>query len=191
MAERIKGLQIDLSLDSMNVSKGLAGVKREMRALNSSMKVSNNNFKHGDKSASAYKDRMSELQTAVDGSSKHLDQLKSAHADVVAEQGTGSKAALDYANEINRETDTLNMFKSQLSQVTQEYKQNYSVAGRIGKSFGVIGSGMQTVGDKMQGVGKSFTSYITKPAGIAATAVGGLTAKLGFDRLVGLDTAKA
>ncbi|MDN6723920.1 MAG: tape measure protein, partial [Tetragenococcus halophilus] len=191
MAERIKGLQIDLSLDSMNVSKGLAGVKREMRALNSSMKVSNNNFKHGDKSASAYKDRMSELQTAVDGSSKHLDQLKSAHADVVAEQGAGSKAALDYANEINRETDTLNMFKSQLSQVTQEYKQNYSVAGRIGKSFGAIGSSMQTVGDKMQSVGSSFTSHITKPAGIAAAAVGGLTAKLGFDRLVGLDTAKA
>lgn len=175
----------------MNVSKGLAGVKREMRALNSSMKVSNNNFKHGDKSASAYKDRMSELQTAVDGSSKHLDQLKSAHADVVAEQGAGSKAALDYANEINRETDTLNMFQSQLSQVTQEYKQNYSVAGRIGKSFGAIGSGMQTVGDKMQSVGSSFTSHITKPAGIAAAAVGGLTAKLGFDRLVGLDTAKA
>ncbi|MCO8294510.1 tape measure protein [Tetragenococcus halophilus] len=191
MAERIKGLQIDLSLDSMNVSKGLAGVKREMRALNSSMKVSNNNFKHGDKSASAYKDRMSELQTAVDGSSKHLDQLKSAHADVVAEQGAGSKAALDYANEINRETDTLNMFKSQLSQVTQEYKQNYSVAGRIGKSFGAIGSSMQTVGDKMQSVGSAFTSHITKPAGIAAAAVGGLTAKLGFDRLVGLDTAKA
>ncbi|NWN99253.1 tape measure protein [Tetragenococcus halophilus] len=191
MAERIKGLQIDLSLDSMNVSQGLAGVKREMRALNSSMKVSNNNFKHGDKSASAYKDRMSELQTAVDGSSKHLDQLKSAHADVVAEQGAGSKAALDYANEINRETDTLNMFQSQLSQVTQEYKQNYSVAGRIGKSFGAIGSGMQTVGDKMQSVGSSFTSHITKPAGIAAAAVGGLTAKLGFDRLVGLDTAKA
>lgn len=191
MAERIKGLQIDLSLDSMNVSKGLAGVKREMRALNSSMKVSNNNFKHGDKSASAYKDRMSELQTAVDGSSKHLDQLKSAHADVVAEQGAGSKAALDYANEINRETDTLNMFQSQLQSVTDEYRNNYSVGGKLSNTFKSIGSGMQTAGDKMQGVGKSFTSYITKPAGIAATAVGGLTAKLGFDRLVGLDTAKA
>ncbi|MCF1633118.1 tape measure protein, partial [Tetragenococcus koreensis] len=185
------GLQIDLSLDSMNVSKGLAGVKREMRALNSSMKVSNNNFKHGDKSASAYKDRMSELQTAVDGSSKHLDQLKSAHADVVAEQGAGSKAALDYANEINRETDTLNMFQSQLQSVTDEYRNNYSVGGKLSNTFKSIGSGMQTAGDKMQGVGKSFTSYITKPAGIAATAVGGLTAKLGFDRLVGLDTAKA
>lgn len=191
MAERIKGLQIDLSLDSMNVSKGLAGVKREMRALNSSMKVSNNNFKHGDKSASAYKDRMSELQTAVDGSSKHLDQLKSAHADVVAEQGAGSKAALDYANEINRETDTLNMFQSQLQSVTDEYRNNYSVGGKLSNTFKSIGSGMKTAGDKMQSVGSSFTSHITKPAGIAATAVGGLTAKLGFDRLVGLDTAQA
>ncbi|MEK0151635.1 tape measure protein [Tetragenococcus halophilus] len=127
----------------------------------------------------------------MDGSSKHLDQLKSAHADVVAEQGAGSKAALDYANEINRETDTLNMFQSQLQSVTDEYRNNYSVGGKLSNTFKSIGSGMQIAGDKMQSVGSSFTSHITKPAGIAAAAVGGLTAKLGFDRLVGLDTAKA
>jgi phage-related minor tail protein len=55
MAERIKGLQIDLSLNDMDVSKKLASVKREFRALNTSMKVSNNNFKYGDKSAASYK----------------------------------------------------------------------------------------------------------------------------------------
>jgi len=82
MAERIKGLQIDLSLNDMDVSKKLSNVKREFRALDSSMKVSNNNFKYGNKSAAAYKDRMSELQTAVDGSSKHLEQLKRRHSEV-------------------------------------------------------------------------------------------------------------
>ncbi|AVQ36580.1 peptidoglycan DD-metalloendopeptidase family protein [Staphylococcus kloosii] len=191
MAERIKGLQIDLSLNDMDVSKKLASVKREFRALNTSMKVSNNNFKYGDKSAASYKNRMNELQTAVDGSSKHLSQLKQRHAEVVAEQGAGSKAALDLANQINKETDAFNMYKGQLSSVTAEYQQNFSALGKIRKSFASVGSGMQAAGSKMQGVGRSLSNSITKPALVAGVAAAGLTAKLGFDRLVGLDTAKA
>lgn len=191
MAERIKGLQIDLSLNDMDVSKKLASVKREFRALNTSMKVSNNNFKYGDKSAASYKNRMNELKVAVDGSSKHLSQLKQRHAEVVAEQGAGSKAALDLANQINKETDAFNMYKGQLSSVTKEYQQNFSALGQIRKSFSSVGSGMQEAGSKMQGVGRSLSNSITKPALVAGAAAAGLTAKLGFDRLVGLDTAKA
>lgn len=191
MAERIKGLQIDLSLNDMDVSKKLSNVKREFRALDSSMKVSNNNFKYGNKSAVAYKDRMSELQTAVDGSSKHLEQLKRRHSEVSAEQGAGSKAALDLANQINKETNAFNMYKSQLSSVTKEYQQNFSMLGKLSKSFGSIGSGLQGVGQKAQDMGRSLSNSITKPALIAGTAMAGITAKLGFDRLVGLDSAKA
>jgi phage-related minor tail protein len=63
------------------------------------------------------------------GSSKHLSQLKQRHAEVVAQQGAGSKAALDLANQINKETDAFNMYKSQLSSVTNEYRQNFSTLG--------------------------------------------------------------
>lgn len=191
MAERIKGLQIDLSLNDMGISKKLSDVKREFRSLNTSMKTSNNNFKYGDKSAASYKSRMNELQTAVEGSSKHLDQLKKRHAEVVQEQGAGSKAALNYADEINRESDTLNMYKDQLDRVTAAYRENYSFSGRLSKSFSSIGNGFKAVGAKAQSLGDSLTSHITKPAGIAAIAMAGITAKLGFDRLEGLDTAKA
>nr|WP_275590519.1 peptidoglycan DD-metalloendopeptidase family protein [Mammaliicoccus sp. H-M33] len=44
---------------------------------------------------------------------------------------------------------------------------------------------------KLTSTGKSLTNSITKPALIAGAAVGGITAKLGFDRLIGLDSAKA
>jgi tape measure domain-containing protein len=191
MAERIKGLQIDLSLNDMDVSKKLASVKREFRALNTSMKVSNNNFKYGDKSAASYKNRMNELKVAVDGSSKHLSQLKQRHAEVVAQQGAGSKAALDLANQINKETDAFNMYKSQLSSVTNEYRQNFSTLGKLSQSFKSVGSGMQSAGSKMQGVGKKLTSGITKPALMAGGALAGIAITKGFGRLVEIDTAKA
>lgn len=191
MAERIKGLQIDLSLNDMDVSKKLASVKREFRSLNSSMKVSNNNFRYGDKSAASYKTRMNELQTAVDGSSKHLSQLKQRHAEVIAQQGAGSKAALNLADQINKETDAFNMYKSQLSSVTKEYQQNFSTLGKLKNSFSSVGSGMQKAGGKMQGVGKKLTSGITKPALMAGGALAGIAITKGFGRLVEIDTAKA
>src|SRR5690606_30078935 len=59
------------------------------------------------------------------------------------------------------------------------------------QSFKSVGSGMQNVGSQMQNVGRNLSNSITKPALIAGTAMAGITAKLGFDRLVGLDTAKA
>ena len=191
MAERIKGLQIDLSLNDMGISKKLADVKREFRSLNTSMKTSSNNFKYGDKSAKSYKDRMSELQGAVEGSSKRLDTLKKRHAEVVEAEGAGSKSALRYADEINREADTLNMYRDQLNRVTQGYRENFSVAGKLSKGFSSIGNGFKAVGNKAQSVGASLSSKITKPAVVAGTAMAGITAKMGFDRLKGLDTAKA
>ncbi|MDN6166542.1 MAG: tape measure protein, partial [Tetragenococcus koreensis] len=205
MAERIKGLQIDLSLDSMNVSKGLAGVKREFRALNSSMKVSNNNFKYGDKSAQSYKDRMSELETAVNGGTERLGELDKEYKRVSETQGAGSKAAMDLANEYNREADALNMYQDQLRNVTREYKENFSMSGQLSKSFRSIGSGfktagsqitnfgsnLQTAGKSIDSFGSQLTSKITKPILGIGTALAGLSIASGFKRLVGIDTAKA
>ena len=65
------------------------------------------------------------------------------------------------------------------------------MAGRLSNSFRSIGSSMQSVGGQAQNMGRSLTSSITKPALVAGTAMAGITAKLGFDRLVGLDSAKA
>ena len=60
-----------------------------------------------------------------------------------------------------------------------------------GSRFKSIGSGLETVSQKTEAVGSKMTGAITKPAGIAATAVGGLVGALGFKRLIGMDAAQA
>lgn len=56
--------------------------------------------------------------------------------------------------------------------------------------FEKLGQSMKDIGGGLQGVGRSLTKYVTAPALGAAAAVGGITAALGWKRLVGLDTAK-
>ena len=50
---------------------------------------------------------------------------------------------------------------------------------------------LNRVGSNMQNIGGSLTKWISAPALAAATAVAGITAAFGWERLVGLDTAQA
>src|SRR5699024_899113 len=59
-----------------------------------------------------------------------------------------------------------------------------NMAGMASSSFISIGSGAETVGSKL-------TSFITKPALAAGTALAGMTIGKGFQRLVGIDSAQA
>ena len=53
-----------------------------------------------------------------------------------------------------------------------------------------VGAKLSNLGGNIAGVGQQLTNNITKPAAVAAAAVGGITAALGFKRLVGIDTAR-
>ncbi|MBU5607273.1 tape measure protein [Staphylococcus epidermidis] len=191
MAERIKGLQIDLSMRDVNISKTLAGVKREFRALNSDLKLSSNNFKYGEKSAASYKSRMNDLDSAIKQGTANLDSLKNQYEEVARTQGANSAKAVRLRTEYNNQAIAVNKMRDEYGRLNSYYKENFSIAGRLSNSFKSVGSNMQNVGQQAQNLGSSLTSKITKPALVAGTAMAGITAKLGFDRLVGLDTAKA
>lgn len=191
MAERIKGLQIDLSMRDVNISKTLAGVKREFRALNSYLKLSSNNFKYGEKSAASYKSRMNDLDGAIKQGTANLDSLKNQYEEVARTQGANSAKAIRLRTEYNNQAIAVNKMRDEYGRLNSYYKENFSIAGRLSNSFKSVGSNMQNVGQQAQNLGSSLTSKITKPALVAGTAMAGITAKLGFDRLVGLDTAKA
>lgn len=71
------------------------------------------------------------------------------------------------------------------------FAQAFENAERSASRLETAGSKIQGVGSRMKSVGSALTNNITKPAGVAITAVGGLVGALGFKRLVGLDSAKA
>ena len=191
MAERIKGLQIDLSMRDIGVSKTLAGIKREFRSLNSSLKLSSNNFKYGEKSASSYKARMNDLDKSIKVGTSNLNELEKQYKQVAQSQGANSAKAVRLQTEYNKQANAINAMQDEYGRLNQYYRENFSMAGRLSNSFRGIGTSMQSVGNQAQSMGRSLTSSITKPALVAGTAMAGITAKLGFDRLVGLDSAKA
>lgn len=71
------------------------------------------------------------------------------------------------------------------------FSRGFDNIGRAGTKLQGVGNQIKGVATKAESVGTSLTNSITKPAGIAVGAIGGLTAALGFKRLVGMDNAKA
>lgn len=61
----------------------------------------------------------------------------------------------------------------------------------VQKTFESVSGKFSNIGKSFERVGSKLTSSITKPAMIAASALSGITLVKGFDRLIGIDNAKA
>lgn len=190
MAGEIKGLQVDVSMDTSKFEKGYSQIKRSMSTFNSALKNTRNEIKFGEKSQQSYKNHMDNLKTSIAKSETNVKQLSKAYEGLSEEQKRGVKGH-QFISQMAKEEDQMRRLKNELQSTQLTYGETYTAMGKIGQSFKSIGSGMQNVGSQMQNVGRNLSNSITKPALIAGTAMAGITAKLGFDRLVGLDTAKA
>lgn len=138
------------------------------------------------------------LATLRDSGTATSAELKGAEADLNA-----AKVALADTNlKVGSAEDTATRAKESATAANGAYveslKKSSTFTGRLETALPVIGERIKAVGGKWQDAGKkisgvagSLTKKITAPVGIAATAVGGLTAALGFGRLVGLDSAQA
>lgn len=69
--------------------------------------------------------------------------------------------------------------------------KSLSGVGKASTTFNKVGNNLQGVSSKAGEIGSKFNNSITKPAGIAAGAIGGMVGALGFKRLMGMDAAQA
>ncbi len=198
MAETIKGLRIDLSLKDMGVGRTITELKRSFRTLNSDLKVSSKNFEYTEKSTESYKRRLQDLDDAVKVATKNVSDLENEYHTVAEAQGHNSKQAQALRAEYNRQATELKFLKDNLNDTTQEYKeftkaQQIANSGwtKAGNGMTNISRGLDSVSSKLVSTGQSLTNNITKPALVATGAVTALVGKLGFDRLVGVDSARA
>ncbi|MFD1416799.1 tape measure protein [Oceanobacillus jeddahense] len=198
MAELLKGLSIDLDLDTIKLDRGLKGVKDSIKTVNSEMKANMSAFDRSDRSVGKYETRLEGLNKKLDVQKEVVKEAKAEHENMVKEFGEGSKEAEKAAREYNNQAAQLNNLERYIERTKDELielKKEQEIANsnwtKIGNSFEGFGGKLQGIGSKMKDVGGQLTKRITLPAMAAVTAVGGITAAFGWSRLVGLDSAQA
>lgn len=198
MTEDIRSMRLRLSMEDMGVERTVGQIKKSFQTLKSEVSSSTKMFNYSEKSVESYKKHINSLDSAHKLAEKNLKDLKSAYHEEGEAQGYATKKALGLQKAIADQEKELHFLKRDLDNATaglKEFEKAQAIDSsrftKIGKSIQSMSTGLGTVSKKMVDVGTGLTNKITKPALVAGAAVGGITAKLGFDRLVGLDTAKA
>ncbi|WMX57489.1 tape measure protein [Peribacillus sp. R9-11] len=196
--EKIEGLSIGLDLDSTALNRGLTGVKDKLRTVNSEMKANMSAFDRGDRSIGKYETRLSGLNRKLEVQKEVTKQAKAEYEKMDRENGEGSKEADKAAKSYNNEVAALNNLERYVGGVKEELKkmkeeQRIASSGwtKAGDSLINFGSGLKSISDKTKDLGKSLTKKLTLPAVGAASALASIALVKGFNRLVGIDTAKA
>lgn len=183
MAERIKGLQIDLSMKDMGVQRSISEIKRSFKGLNADLKLSNNNFKYSEKSLNSYKLRTRELSQAVKESKANVAALKAKYQEAARASGVNSKKAAQLRQEYSRQADNLNYLQNELDQTRDKYREMIAVSkssvGRLGQTFSEIGPKIRSIGDSMKSVGRNMSLHVTAP--IAAGFGAAVKKSIDFD----------
>src|SRR5690625_3219609 len=196
--ERLKGLTIEMDLDTMKVDSGLTSLRRNMRQVNSEMRSNMSAFDRSDKSIGKYETRLTGLNKKLEAQKVVTESARKHHEKMVAEFGEGSKEADNAAIAYNNQSAQLKNLERYVSRATDELKmmkreQEIQSSGwyKTGDAIEGFSDKLGSVSGKAREVGSSLTKSITLPALGVATAVGGIVAAFGWQRLVGLDTAKA
>lgn len=198
LAEDIRSMRIQLSMKDMGVERTVGQIKKSFSTLKSEVSSSNKMFNYSEKSADSYKKHIDSLSSSHQLAEKNLRDLKSAYRAEGDAQGYATTKALSLQKAIADQEKELHFLKRDLDNATAGYKEfqkaqaiDNSGFTKVGKSIQNVSSSLSGVSQKMVDVGSGLTNKITKPALVAGGAMAGITAKLGFDRLVGLDSAKA
>lgn len=198
MAEEVRSMSISLSIEDTNIDRTLSQIRRSFRSLDSDVKLVNKEFQYGEKNIAAYKNKITELDSAVKIAERNVGDLEKQYHAAGEAQGYNSKEALKLRQEWAKQKNELNFLQRDLKNATSEFKnfqKEQDIANsnwtKSGKMFEGMGKNLDSVSKKLGSTGKSLTNKITKPALLAGSALAGIALTKGFSRLVEIDSAKA
>ncbi|MGW7927596.1 peptidoglycan DD-metalloendopeptidase family protein [Staphylococcus xylosus] len=198
MAEDIRSMRIELSMRDMGVERTVGQIKQAFRTMKSEVSNATRMFDRAEKSTSDYWYQLKNLKTAQANYKNELKAATRQEAKMVEQHGQNSTQALKASESVAQLKEQIDYTGRQIKSTTSEMEQ-FKVAQRVertpwakmGKNIQGIGTQLGTVSQKTGQVGMSLTKNITRPAGIAAAAVGGIALAKGWARLVEIDNAKA
>jgi TP901 family phage tail tape measure protein len=164
MADRIKGITIELDGDTTKLSNALKGVNKEIRDTQSNLKDVNKLLKMDPGNADLLAQKQKYLTDAIDATKKKLAEEKEALAQLKA--GPQTEETQKQQEALTREIEAT---KQSLESLEDEYKKFGSVASQ---QLQVAGDKMKEVGGKISDVGEGLTKGITVPvAAVGAASV--------------------
>lgn len=181
MAERIQGMSIGLGLDTVQMERGLTGLKDRLKTLNSEMKANLSAFDYAEESVEKYEVKLRGLSNQLEVQKRIVSQSRAEYDKMVQKYGEGSKQAERAATAFNNQVASLNNLQRAYNRTSQnmialesEQRSLQSGWGKLGRLFDETGAKLNNMGSTMKDVGSNLTASLSLPiagAGIGITAL--------------------
>ena len=162
MADRIKGITVEINGDTTGLSKALSGVNKEIKNTQSQLKDVNRLLKLDPGNADLLTQKQKLLAQAVEETKNKLETLKTAQkqADEALKNGTITQEQYDGLHREIEETT------QKLKDLEKQAEQSATAVQKIAAA----GEKLKDIGGKVSGVGKDLSMYVTAPLVAAGTA---------------------
>lgn len=163
MADRIKGITIEIGGDTTGLSKALSGVNKEISGTQSQLKDVERLLKLDPSNTELLRQKQKLLADAVGETKDKLETLKSAE-----------KQAQDQFKEGKISEEQYDALKREIIDTEQKLKSLEDQAGKANvtlQQISAVGDKFQEVGQKIEGVGKKLLPISAAIGGIGVAAV--------------------
>lgn len=163
MADRIKGITIEIGGDTTGLNKALSGVNKEIGGTKSALKDVERLLKLDPSNTELLRQKQKLLADAVNETKGKLDTLKEAE-----------RQAEDQFKQGKISEEQYNALKREIVDTEQKLKTLEDQAGKANvtlQQISVAGEKFQEVGQKIEGVGKKLLPVTAVVGGIGAAAV--------------------
>lgn len=174
MADRIKGITIQINGDTTKLSDSLKKVNREISETQSALRDVEKLLKLDPKNTELLAQKQELLKKAIGDTSDKLNQLKAAQEQMKAEGvDQNSKAYQGLQREITFTEQSLKQLQDASKSTNKELEKTTSIANKMGEATKKIADGAGTVAEK--------TKKLSLAAGGALTALAGMGLKAAKD----------
>lgn len=150
MADRIKGITVQIGGDTTGLSKALSGVNKKLRETQSALKDVNKNLKMDPSNVKMLAQKQRLLGEAVAENKKKLDALKEAEKQVKQQFADG---IIDQSQ--------MDAFDREMASQKAAFESSTAAArefgGVVAQEMQVAGAAVSVVGEKISGVGEKIT----------------------------------
>lgn len=164
MADRIKGITIEISGDTSKLSKALEGVNKDLKTAQNGLKDVDKLLKLDPGNVDLLRQKQGYLNDAIEASKEKLAKEKEALEQLKNSDGFDKNS--EQAKALQRQ---ISDDEQQLKSLEDESKNFGSVGAQ---QFKIVGDKVKEVGDKISDVGKSMSTKITAPiVGIGGASI--------------------
>lgn len=164
MANRIKGITIEIGGNTTKLTDALRSVNKSLSASQKALQDVNKLLKFDPKNTELLRQKQEYLKKSVEDTKQKLQQEKDALAQLKASDATGETVEQQRALE-RQIADTEGQLKS--------FQKQLKDFGSVGaQQVAAVGEKFKAVGEKIESVGKTLTKYVTTPIAGLFTASG-------------------